>query len=572
MNRYGYVFGLLALSGFCLSLDFQLPANRNQLQLWYLQHIDSSAENSVGRADALIDRAIAAGYTGAILWDATFDRLDDPNGSYGDEARLRAVINYAASRRLKMLATAAPFGFALQPAWAEASHVIGSTFKVDRAKKRLIFQDSFPGLKNAGFESGRTEWFDLGDAAVQLDSKVAHAGKYSVVIRNAQANARLRQKLVLKPWRQYHLRLFYKTDHFHGYGMVELLAPGGGGPFSTELKAKPFLDWTELDYAFNSRNYTEVYLYFGVWGGCSGTIWFDDAQLSETALVYLLRAKRAPLVAYDPNNLKRLFVERTDFDYIEDPRLEERHPFYDSYHEPPIVKLPIWSHLRDGQLVALSYYAVFPLPPEYSVAMCLTDERVLKWLNEDVRGIKRVLPPGAGIMMQYDEIRQMNSCGSCRSRKMTAGQLLAWNVAYTIHTFESVMPEAPLYTWSDMFDPYHNAVSHYFYVEGDLAGSWKALPSNVTIVNWNLGRLKESLTWFSGQDPRQPVAHEQIIAGYYDQSDGATAASEELRQAAGIPGIKGIMYTTWGDNFKQFEAFANAARSHWPEYLASLSH
>src|SRR5581483_7513886 len=169
--------------------------------------------------------------------------------------------------------------------------------------------------------------------------------------------------------------------------------------------------------------------------------------LSETALVYVLRTKRTPLVAYDPSNLRKLFVERADFNYIEDSRLQARHPFYDSYHEPPALTMPIWSHLRDGQLVAFSYYAVFPLPPQYSVAMCLTDEGVMKWLNEDVRAIKHVLPPGAGIMMQYDEIRQMNSCGSCRARNMTAGELLAWNVAHTIHTFQSIMPEAPLYTW-----------------------------------------------------------------------------------------------------------------------------
>ncbi len=31
-------------------------------------------------------------------------------------------------------------------------------------------------------------------------------------------------------------------------------------------------------------------------------------------------------------------------------------------------------------------------------------------------------------MLGYDEIRQMNSCASCRAKNMTAGQLLAWSV------------------------------------------------------------------------------------------------------------------------------------------------
>ena len=77
-------------------------------------------------------------------------------------------------------------------------------------------------------------------------------------------------------------------------------------------------------------------------------------------------------------------------------------------------------------------------------------------------------------------------------------------------------PSAPLYIWSDMFDPYHNAIDDYYFVEGSIAGSWAGVPSKVTVMNWNLSNLKNSLTWFSGLNSQQPTAYRQIIAGYYD--------------------------------------------------------
>ncbi len=40
-----------------------------------------------------------------------------------------------------------------------------------------------------------------------------------------------------------------------------------------------------------------------------------------------------------------------------------------------------------------------------------------------------------------------------------------------------------------MFDPYQNAVNNYYFVEGNVAGSWSGVPSNVTIMNWNLSNL-----------------------------------------------------------------------------------
>jgi len=124
--------------------------------------------------------------------------------------------------------------------------------------------------------------------------------------------------------------------------------------------------------------------------------------------------------------------------------------------------------------------------------------------------------------------------------------------------------------WGDMFDPNMNAVDNYYLVEGDLTGSWTGLPADVIPMNWNLGALHASAAWFAGQNSQQPVAHQQVIAGYYDSGNGGAAATTELAQVSGIPGVLGLMYTTWRDDYSQLGTFASAARAGWGAYQASL--
>jgi hypothetical protein len=154
---------------------------------------------------------------------------------------------------------------------------------------------------------------------------------------------------------------------------------------------------------------------------------------------------------------------------------------------------------------------------------------------------------------------------------MDAGPLLAWSIKQLIQLHQSINPATQLYIYNDMIDPNHNAHNHYYYVEGDLAGSWNGLPGNIIVVNWNLGNLRKSLSWFAGQDPRWPVPHQQLIGGFYDNPSGAAAAKEELQQAAGIPGVLGLIYMSWEDNYSQLKSFADTARANWPAYESSLS-
>ncbi len=547
------------------------------IQLWYYHHTYLSNDDALRTSKALVDRAAAAGYTGMCLWDSNVNVLGNDFASYETEGRIGELLRYAAQKHLKTMVGPGLFGYSNEvlqtnPNWAEAQRVVGTEFQVDRPGKQLTLHNSFPGLANAGFEDGKTAWFDTGDAGIGVNT-VAHSGKASAVIVDAPGNARLRQKFPLTPWRQYHLRVFYKSSNFKGQAMIEVLDKSNfdKGRVNAYFPASGSHDWTQADYTFNSEDSTEGYLYLGVWGGSSGILWFDDIQIEETALVYLVRRSGAPLKIYDPHDPSKVYREGADYNYVSDPHVETtRTPFNDSYHAPAPITLPKGTRLTAGGTVAVDSYSAFPIPGALGVAMCMSEPVVYKWIAQNARAIKKVLPADGSVCLGYDEIRQMNSCAKCRAKNMSAGQLLAWSMGQSLQAYQTIMPETPMYTWNDMFDPYHNARDHYYYVEGDIAGSWKGVPRNVIIMNWNLGHLKESLTWFSGGDGRQPIPHRQVIAGYYDSHNGAAAAQQELSGAIGIPGIQGLMYTTWEDDYSQLESFAATARAHWGEYTASV--
>lgn len=111
---------------------------------------------------------------------------------------------------------------------------------------------------------------------------------------------------------------------------------------------------------------------------------------------------------------------------------------------------------------------------------------------------------------------------------------------------QGTAPGADIYVWSDMFDPHHNARDRYYLVQGTFKGSWEGLDPEVVIVNWHHGKRDESLKWFADR------GHKQVIAGYYD---GGHDTKAWLESAARVPGVVGIMYTTWEANYDDLESF-----------------
>ena len=243
-----------------------------------------------------------------------------------------------------------------------------------------------------------------------------------------------------------------------------------------------------------------------------------------------------------------------------------------------------------GDILAIDYHSVIPFyetldyAPEWA---CLTEPGTLAFAREHAVKAVALAPAGTkpGLFLEYDEFRSFHNCADCQKKFATAGELLAWHASALTALLggpHGVSPAAPIYAWNDMFDPYHNARDGYYRVDGTIEGSWKGLAAGVQIFNWhpvdgndpNYRDLTASLKFFAGLEARSPVAHRQIIAGYYDSKEGGgepgyERAKHEFSKAAGIAGVVGMMYTTWGSNYDELENYARGSKEGWTAYKAA---
>jgi hypothetical protein len=354
--------------------------------------------------------------------------------------------------------------------------------------------------------------------------------------------ARISKKLKVQPWRQYHVAVRVKTENFKGTPEVKALA--GRQLNWEELGAKPTQDWTVHHAVFNSEENTEVTLYFGVWNGESGSLWWSEPRLEEVAFLNMTRRPGTPLVVQTEDG--KPLAESTDFERLSDPLLGQK-PWpgeYDTYHEPPVLK----TKLPDGVRLRASYFSAQTIYAHQAM-ICPSEPKTMELLRRQAEQVHK-LWQAKGYMMAHDEIRVFNWCDACRARHLTPGQMLAENVRQCVQILREVNPGGRIYVWSDMFDPNHNAVKGpYYLVNGSLEGSWEGLDKDVIVMPWLFSKRLESLKFFAER------GNKQVIAGYYDANPARIA--QWLEAAHAVPqSVLGVMYTTWQRKYGDLEKFS----------------
>jgi hypothetical protein len=363
------------------------------------------------------------------------------------------------------------------------------------------------------------------------------------------ANARIAQKVIVAPFRQYHVTVRVRTEEFTG-APPEVKAMANGHVLNyNALGVKRTQDWQLHQVMFNSLQHREVMLYFGAWGAQSGSLWWDDVRIEEVGLVNLIRREGAPLKARLETGAP--LVEGTDFEPVKDPLMGTR-PYagnYDVYHEPPTIRMK--KPFADGTRLRISYYHAATIYDGQAM-IDIAEPRVEELLREQARRVHDLFH-ASGYMMSHDEIRVLGWSEAFQRRQMTPGQLIAHHVRQCISTLRELNPNGKIYVWSDMFDPHHNAVSGpYYLVNGPLLGSWDGLDREVIIMQWHGETAKDraaSLKFFAER------GHRQILAAYYDA--GPKQVSAWLDSAREVPGIAGVMYTTWRQQYEDLEAVAD---------------
>ena len=520
---------------------------------------------NVDRNIDLFRRARAAGYTGVLLADSKFSRLADlPDRYFANCRRLQAA---ADAEHLELIPAVFPIGYSndllsQDPNLAEALPVREATFIV-RGNTATLDPDS--GARFAAGDMGDLSKWTWHDPTVTADNGAAR------VTNPKGNNARLVQKLTLIPFRQYHVSVRIRTQEFRGTPEIKALAtpPGGKGEapslLFSSLGVKPTQDWTVHHAVFNTLENSEVSIYLGCWDGSTGSLWWDDAAIEEVGLLNVVRRAGAPLTlslegaptgqpgVSSPTRLQ--LIEGTDFEPIKDPDMGV-HPWpgsYDIYHTPPSITLK--KPLPGGTRLRVSYHHVVTVN-DGQVMICPSEPRTVELLRDQARRMHDLWHARA-YFMSHDEIRCLNQDESCRARNLTPGQILADNLRACTQILKDTSPGGRIYVWSDMFDPHHNAVStgRYYLVRGDLTGSWDGLDKDTIVACWYFDRRADSMKFFA--DRGNPL----LLAGYYDGPPGKGIAQIVDWLASVPPGatLRGVMYTTWEQRYKDLEAFAARA-------------
>lgn len=513
--------------------------------------------------DETIDRARRAakvGYTHIVLVDSKFCRWDWIERPAYDE-NVKRLVRECRAVGLKVLAGVCPFGYsedilASDPNLVEALPVVGAPFL--NSEGQLIPVDQDLAIVNGSFEESagdKPAGWSIADAGKScfIDQAVFSDGKASLRM-DASLGGCAVQKINCEPFRYYRVSVMVKTRDLKDVGSVILTAINEKDqPLCwEEYKVEPTQEFKPLAFTLNTQDSRKIQFRVGVRRGGGGTIWFDNLKVEPGGWVNLVRRAGAPL-KFTSMDGQTVYEEGRDCPHIADPKLGQV-PFrgiYQPWYEQPKIPLPWDSRIRPAQKVRVSYYHALPIAlTGNQVTACMAEPKVYELLAKNLRQVRDVVRPD-GYYMEHDEMRCGGWDESCRKTGLTPGQLLASNVRRCVEMIHAEDPGKPIYVWSDMFDPTHNATKDgktYFYVKGvdPWYGSWEGLPSEVTVISWaggGPGRV-ESLRHFARR------GNQVIICGY---PGGNAELKSWINEATGVGNFAGIMYVTWSNDFTKIE-------------------
>jgi hypothetical protein len=507
------------------------------LERWFYVSQNLWVDQNITNIVALMQRAAAAGYTHMLLSDSKFSRLSTMDSHYFNN--LATLKQTATNLNLEIVPAIFPVGYSNDILFNDPNLIEG--LPVQNAL--LVVSNSIAEVQPdppITFPGG--DFSDLSRWSWKDNNVVEDNGSARVTDPNG-ANARIVQQLTVQPFRQYHISVQVKATNFLVAPEVKVLA-GNQTLNYNFLGVQPTQGWTTHHVVFNSLSNTTVNVYFGVWGGTTGSLWWDNAAIEEVAFLNLIRRAGAPLAVRVESGGP--LVEGSDFSTVSDP-LMGTVPYggvYDIYHAPPQLHLLSNSLTNGTRLRASWYHAVTVYDGQAMI--CPSEPATLTLLRDQAQRMHAAF--GArGYFMSHDEIRVLNWCGACQSRGMDAGALLADNVSTCAGILRQVNPGGRIYVWSDMFDPNHNAHDNYYLVRGNLTNSWLGLDSDIIIAPWYYDNRDASLRFFAG------LSNRQVIAGYYDSTP--SLVTNWLNSARPYTGISGVMYTTWQNNYSNLELF-----------------
>ncbi len=521
--------------------------------------------------DALIAKlknAKDAGCTHIMLGEGGTGRLENQKPEYFQNAR--RVQDFAKQNGLTLAVSMVSVGYSGTYYHYDTNFAAGHPVKNVRylVKGQTAKPDPTDvlGVKNTSFNEvvdGKLVGWQ--DAPVSLlDSTVNRNGKPSL-----KGGRLLTQIVPCEPFKYYRATWYVKgpkPEDDEGYFLRLNSTDSDRRQSYTEATVHPADKdgWAKYEVPFNTFEATSIRVGFG--GGKAGQNWFSDLKIEPAGMLLLVQAPRIPLVVTSEDG-KTVYEQGKDFKHIEDPIMAVR-PFPGDApidHEAPAIELTPQSRIHDGDTLRVSFFHHMRVYTEQD-AMSLSEPAIWPILERQIKMVTQAWPTGH-YMLAYDEIRGGAWDPMPDPSIKTPGQLLAWHFRKSYDLVRKYAPGSTIYTWSDMFTPYHNAGDkprYYYYVNGNWSGAGKDFPKDVVVMQW-YAPTPQAMRYFADN------GNKQIICGFYDDKT-TEGMKKNIQQwvdvSKGVSGIQGYMYTTFANNyasmpeyFKLLDTYAKWSKS-----------
>ena len=474
--------------------------------------------------------------------------------------RLNQIKKSCDDNRLELIPAVYSIGYgggvlAHNPNLAEGLPVDGAPFLVSNGEGHLA-EPSPVVFKNGGFEEfdgNHLKSFDFCDQPGEIsfaDTQVRHGGNAALRLENFSANqhghGRVMQSVEVQPHRCYRISLWVKTEGLEPANAFRVQVLAGDRPLAPrEFHVPATSDWRKISMLFNSLDAHKVSLYAGVWGGKAGKFWLDDWSVEEVGPVNVLHRPGTPVKVQSEDG-SVVYAEGKDYAPLVDPQLNPNH---DDTEAIPL-KVLAGGAIHDGQRLRVSWYHSM-LINDSQVTVCMGEPELYKIIDHEIKLLAEHLQPRS-VLLNMDEIRMGGTCKACEGHNM--GELLGDCVTKIAASLRDQIPSVEIYTWSDMFDPNHNAHGNYYLVNGDFTNSWKHVPKNLIMAVWGGDPRPASLQFFSAEGFRS------LVACYYDAPD-LKGVEGWLQAAQPIRKVRGFMYTPWERKYELLPEFGDLLHS-----------
>ncbi len=530
----------------------------------------------------LINDAAKLGYT-HIFFDEVYGQMlcAMPPSYFEHIKQVRAAADKAG---VKIVPGIFSVGYSWRVIWYDNNLAAGIPARdvpfVVKDHVALADPSAAPVIENAGFEmvDGMIPAWTPAEGAqvcVSADTTEFHSGASSLKMtdfdklpmsgegrRRRTSPCQVTQTIAVEPFKYYRLTIWRKTSGLEASGSSIGIVPTDHSRNQlsyTNFEIDPVndwedfvtrdSDWKEFQLTFNTLEATSIDITVGIDGARAGAVWWDDLKIVPAGLANLLRGDTKPFVVKSADGAVT-YEEGRDFIYVKDvlmgmapmPAWLSYVPpggSFDIWHEGPAIRLTPDSRIQDGEKLLVSYYHPH-IVYGHQVVGSLTDPQVFGVFDQQMRTVVDAWGASA-YFMGYDEIR----CGGWEKQPggtdYKVAKLLADHATRAVQIAKKYAPDAKLYIWSDMFDPFHNARKidghGYYLCNGDFEGSWEGLPSEVRIIKWGGGGA-DCLKFFADR------GHEIVI------SSGNRRAVESWKEnAKDVPQVLGFMYTNWQSDF-----------------------